>query len=188
MPSSQATPSSTWRRLDWYDVAPVRAPKSALLSLAPPSHPPSKYQANHGTSSVAAAGAKEVTCVIATTLRPALDAVVHPTSAADACSAAAAAHRAGVATRNESFNSHAPPLVTTATSWPARAALGARGMIVAAYATGRIALLVPGTYEEILSFSAFGPGGRVTHLSSDADGRLVALGEELGVRFPLIRI
>lgn len=173
MPATTAPPSSAWRRFEWYQAAPVHAPHAALV---PPHVPPH-------------VGVKDVLCVVPTVLRPAPDAVVHPPAAASACATALAAQQAGVAPP-DGFDPHAPPLAAAAASWPARAALATRGMLAVAYASGHIALLAPGSYQQILSFDAFGDGfgGRVTHLSPDAHGRLVALGEQAGVRFPLLRI
>jgi hypothetical protein len=48
-------------------------------------------------------------------------------------------------------------------------------------------VLHPATYAPLARWSAYAHG-RVTHLSADARGRVVTLGEEDGVRFPVLRI
>ncbi|KAE8211560.1 hypothetical protein CF327_g4702 [Tilletia walkeri] len=54
---------------------------------------------------------------------------------------------------------------------------------------GTVTLLDPlNAYSELASFDAFGPSGRITHLSTDAHGRILTLGEIDSVRFPLLRI
>ncbi|KAJ9473990.1 E3 ubiquitin-protein ligase PEP5 [Pseudozyma hubeiensis] len=56
---------------------------------------------------------------------------------------------------------------------------------------GRIKVLDPDTFQELSSWDAFssaGVAGRVTHLSCDARGRVVSLGEEDSSRFPILRI
>ncbi|CAD6893709.1 unnamed protein product [Tilletia controversa] len=54
---------------------------------------------------------------------------------------------------------------------------------------GTVTLLDPlNAYAELASFDAFGPSGRITHLSTDAHGRILTLGEIDSVRFPLLRI
>ncbi|KAN0061118.1 Vacuolar protein sorting-associated protein 11 [Thecaphora frezii] len=56
---------------------------------------------------------------------------------------------------------------------------------------GQIQALDPETYVQLASWQAFssqGASGRVTHLSCDARGRLVSLGEEDSSRFPILRI
>ncbi|TKY89951.1 hypothetical protein EX895_001249 [Sporisorium graminicola] len=56
---------------------------------------------------------------------------------------------------------------------------------------GKIKVLDPETYQEMSSWDAFssaGAAGRVTHLSCDARGRVVTLGEEDSSRFPILRI
>ncbi|EST08049.2 Zinc finger, RING/FYVE/PHD-type [Kalmanozyma brasiliensis GHG001] len=56
---------------------------------------------------------------------------------------------------------------------------------------GKIKVLDPETLQELTSWDAFssaGVAGRVTHLSCDARGRVVSLGEEDSSRFPILRI
>ncbi|SPO28078.1 related to PEP5 - vacuolar biogenesis protein [Ustilago trichophora] len=56
---------------------------------------------------------------------------------------------------------------------------------------GTIKVLDPETFQELTSWDAFssaGVAGRVTHLSCDARGRIVSLGEEDSSRFPILRI
>ncbi|KAL9933611.1 hypothetical protein V8E36_007269 [Tilletia maclaganii] len=61
--------------------------------------------------------------------------------------------------------------------------------ILLADINGMVTLLDPlNSYAELASFEAFGPAGRITHLSTDAHGRILILGELDSVRFPLLRI
>lgn len=53
--------------------------------------------------------------------------------------------------------------------------------------SGTISALDPVTYEPLISWSAF-DRGRATHLSCDARGRIVGIGEEEGARFPLMKV
>lgn len=56
---------------------------------------------------------------------------------------------------------------------------------------GKIKVLDPETYQELTqwdAFSAAGVAGRVTHLSCDARGRVISLGEEDSSRFPILRV
>lgn len=56
---------------------------------------------------------------------------------------------------------------------------------------GRIKVLDPDTLQELAAWDAFSSGavaGRVTHLSSDARGRVITLGEEDSSRFPILRV
>ena len=56
---------------------------------------------------------------------------------------------------------------------------------------GTVRVLDPETFQELTAWDAFssaGVAGRITHLSCDARGRVVSLGEEDSSRFPVLRI
>ncbi|CDS01005.1 related to PEP5-vacuolar biogenesis protein [Sporisorium scitamineum] len=82
---------------------------------------------------------------------------------------------------------------SASTSKPAKASKAVRKQPCTLVGTiqGKIKVLDPETYQELSSWDAFssaGASGRVTHLSCDARGRVVTLGEEDGSRFPILRI
>ncbi|CBQ68432.1 related to PEP5-vacuolar biogenesis protein [Sporisorium reilianum SRZ2] len=82
---------------------------------------------------------------------------------------------------------------SASTSKTAKAAKAARKQPCTLVGTiqGKVKVLDPETYQELSSWGAFssaGVAGRVTHLSCDARGRVVTLGEEDSSRFPILRI
>ena len=73
------------------------------------------------------------------------------------------------------------------------------GSILVGFTNGELSVLNPADYTSLATFYAFGEdpaaigepassGGRITHLSTDASGRVITVGEEAGIRFPILRI
>ncbi|KAK0525944.1 Vacuolar protein sorting-associated protein 11 [Tilletia horrida] len=105
--------------------------------------------------------------------------------------------RSPVAFRRKSTNEIAaittsivrPPGLSASSARPDAQTSTSAPCVLLADIGGTVTLLDPlNAYSELASFDAFGPSGRITHLSTDAHGRILTLGEVDTIRFPLLRI
>lgn len=162
--SNEANAAPAWRQFSFYDANPVRDSQDF-------SKPP-----------LALRSVNEVAAVVSCPIQPLINsdpAVV--TAASNATSQVGSANDTTAPTTSKKTS-------TSHLSKPS---------ILVGDISGRITVLEPERYSELASWSAYplssssptsSIGGRITHVTSDSRGRIVTLGEEDNVKFPILRI